>query len=202
MNWDNFNLVATRILELAYINVLWILFTLVGLGVFGIFPSTTAMFGVVRKLIRKEGHVKIFSTFWTLFRQDFIKANGFGFILLAFAYFLYIDFTFIYLNDGQFGFLLPVIAFVFISCLATVLFLFPVYVHFNLKFFHYIKQSFLIAITSPIEVLSIALLAVAIYFSITLFPGAIPLFSGSVFAYFATIISLRAFKRIEAKQAR
>ncbi|MGB5946593.1 YesL family protein [Paenisporosarcina sp.] len=200
MNWDNFERVANRMIQLAYINVLWIFFTLVGLGIFGLSPSTTAMFGVVRKLIRKEVGIKIFPTFWSLFRQDFIKANGFGLILAAIAYFLYFDFTFIQLNNGRFDFLLPVIGFVLISCIATALFLFPVYAHFNLKFLHYIKQAFLIAITSPLEVLAIALLAGVTYFLLSLFPGAIPLFSGSVFAYFATIISIRAFRRIEDKK--
>jgi len=200
MNWDNFERVANRMIQLAYINVLWIFFILVGLGFFGLFPSTTAMFGVVRKLIRKEVGIKIFPTFWALFRQDFIKANGFGLILAAIAYFLYFDFTFIQLNNGRFDFLLPVIGFILISCIATALILFPVYAHFNLKFLHYIKQAFLIAITSPLEVLTIALLAGAISFLLSLFPGALPLFSGSLFAYFATIISTRAFRRIEDKK--
>jgi uncharacterized membrane protein YesL len=199
MNWDNFERVANRMIQLAYINILWIFFTLVGLGIFGLFPSTTAMFGVVRKLIRNEVGVKIFPTFWTLFRQDFVKANGLGLILAAIAYFLYFDFTFIQLNNGRFDFLLPVIGFVLISCIAISLFLFPVYAHFNLKFLHYIKQAFLIAISSPLEVLAIAMIAGATYFLVSLFPGAIPLFSGSVFAYFATIISNRAFRRIESK---
>jgi uncharacterized membrane protein YesL len=75
-----------------------------------------------------------------------------------------------------------------------------VYAYFNLNFLHYFKQAFLIAITSPLEVLTIALMAGVTYFLLSLFPGAIPLFSGSVFAYLATIISNRAFRRIEEKK--
>lgn len=200
MNWDNFNRVANRMIELAYINILWIFFTLAGLGVFGIFPATTAMFGVIRKRIGKEADVKIFPAFWTLFRQDFLKANGLGLILVAIAYFLYFDIIFIQLNNGEFDYLLPFIAFILISYIATSLFFFPVFVHFDLKFFHYIKQSFLIAITSPIEVVAIGAVVGVTYFLISIFPGAIPLFLGSVIAYLTTLISLRAFRRIERKK--
>ena len=200
MNWDNFNRVAIRMIELAYINVLWIFFTLVGLGIFGIFPATTAMFGVIHKLRGSIVDMKIFPTFWLLFRQDFLKANGFGLIFLIIAYLVYFDFKFVQLNNGQFNFLLPVLAFVLLSFTATALLFFPVYAQFNLRFFSYFKQSFLIAVTSPFEVLAIALLLAIICFILGILPGAIPLFSGSVFAYFATLISYRAFRRIERKK--
>ena len=72
--------------------------------------------------------------------------------------------------------------------------------HFNLKFFQYIKQSFLIAITSPIEVIAIGASAGVIYMSAIVFPGIIPLFTGSVFSYLATLISFRSFARIEKRK--
>lgn len=200
MNWENFNRVAIRMMELAYINILWIFFTLVGLGIFGLFPATTAMFGVIRKQISKEEDVKIFPTFWILFRQDFMKANGLGLIFAAIAYFLYFDISFIHLNNGRFDFLLPVISFVLISYIVTALFIFPVYANFDLKFLHYIKQAFLIAITSPIEAVAISVVIGSTYFLISIFPGAIPLFSGSIIAYLTTLIGLRAFRRIERKK--
>jgi len=186
-------------IELAYINLLWIFFTLVGLIAFGIFPATAAMFAVVRKLIRDEEKFKILPTFWTLFRTDFLKTNGFGLIFLVIGYCFYYNFYFLQLNSGELQFLFPVLIFILISSIITLLFFFPVYVHFNLKFFQYLKQSFLIAITSPIEVITIGTLAGAIYFVATLFPGIIPLFPGSVFAYIATLISFKSFARIEKK---
>ena len=187
-------------IALAYINAIWILFSLVGLVAFGIFPATTAMFAVVRKLIKDEEHFKIFPTFWTLFRTDFLKANGFGLIFLIVAYFFYFDFYFLQMNSGKFQFLFPVLIFVLISGILTLLFFFPVYAHFNLSFFQYIKQSFLIAITSPIEVIAIGASAGIIYMNAIIFPGIIPLFTGSVFSYLATLISFRAFSRIEKRK--
>ncbi|QUG40226.1 DUF624 domain-containing protein [Psychrobacillus sp. INOP01] len=199
MNWENFNTIAYKVLRLAYINILWLLFCILGLGVFGIFPATTAMFAITRKLIIGEKNFKIFPAFWKYFKQDFMKANGFGIIILLTIYLLYFDFKFVQQNNN-FQFLLPILIFIFISFIITLIFFFPVYSHFKLRFFQYIKQSFFIAITSPIELISIGASAVVIYFVMTLFPGAIPLFSGSVFAYISTILSFRAFNRIEKKK--
>ncbi|MBO1911160.1 DUF624 domain-containing protein, partial [Microvirga sp. 3-52] len=64
MNWESFNNIAHRMIELIYINILWILFTILGLGIFGIFPATVSMFTIVRKIIVKEEKFKIFNTFW------------------------------------------------------------------------------------------------------------------------------------------
>jgi uncharacterized membrane protein YesL len=200
VGWEKFNRISYRMIELAYINLLWIFFTLVGLIAFGIFPATAAMFAVVRKLIRDEKKFKILPTFWTLFRTDFLKTNGFGLIFLVIGYFFYFDFYFLQLNSGELQFLFPVLIFLLISCIITLLFFFQVYAHFNLKFFQYLKQSFLIAITSPIEVLTIGALAGGIYFIATLFPGITPLYTGSVFAYVATLISFRSFARIEKRK--
>lgn len=199
VGWDKFSRISYKMIELAYINLLWIFFTLVGLIAFGIFPATAAMFAVVRKLIRDEEKFKVLPLFWTLFRRDFLKSNGFGLIFLVISYCFYYNFHFLQLNSGELQFLFPVLIFILISSIITLLFFFPVYVHFNLKFFQYLKQSFLIAITSPIEVISIGAVAGGIYFVATLFPGIIPLFPGSVFAYIATLISFRSFARIEKK---
>ncbi|WP_186668381.1 YesL family protein [Sporosarcina sp. BP05] len=199
VGWDKFNRIAYRMIELAYINILWIVFTLIGLVAFGIFPATTAMFAVVRKLIKDEEKFKIFPTFWNSFRADFLKVNGLGLVFLTVSYFFYFDFYFLQQNSGMLQFLYPILIFILISGIVTFLFFFPVYAHFNLKFFQYIKQSFLIAITSPIEVIAIGATAIGIYFVTTFIPGIIPLFTGSVFAYVATLISFRAFARIERR---
>lgn len=181
--------------------MLWILFSGIGLFIFGIFPSTVAMFSIAHKLIKNEENIKIFPTYWTSFRSNFLQANGFGLIFLLIAYFFYFDFYFLQLNSGKLEFLYPVLIFILISGIITLLFFFPVYSHFELKFFQYFKQSFFIAITSPIEVIAIAAVAAIIFFITTILPGIIPLFTGSVFAYAATYISFRAFARIQRRQS-
>ena len=146
-------------IEFAYINLFGFYCTFVGFIALRFLPATAAMFSIVRKLIQDEENFKILPTFWNLFRTDFLKTNGFGLIFLIIGYFFYFDFYFLQLNNGKLQFLFPILIFILISVIFTFLFFFPVYVHFNLKFFQYIKQSFLIAITSPIEVIAIGALA-------------------------------------------
>ncbi|MDC3423143.1 DUF624 domain-containing protein [Aquibacillus sp. 3ASR75-11] len=198
--WEKFNQIVYWMLKIAYINLLWIFFTVIGLIAFGIFPATAAMFAITRKwIILEERDFKIFQTFWSFYRQDFFKLNGFALIFIVIGYFLYYDVSFLQLNSGSFRFLIPVVMLIAISYVITLLFFFPVFVHFKLKFFQYMKQSFLIALTSPVEVSGMILSAFLLYAMVYLLPGIIPLFTGSLLAVCLTLLSKRAFLRLEKK---
>lgn|SRR5690606_31929158 len=198
---DRFYILATWMLRLAYLNILWLFFTLVGLVFFGLFPATSAMFTITRKWIfLGERNLKLFKTFWTAYKHDFLKQNGYGLIFLLVGYFIYYDITFIQLNPGKFSFLIPVIILIFTGSMITLLFFFPVFVHFKLSFFQYIKQALLIGISSILELVGMIASIFLIYGMVVLLPGTIPLFTGSVLAVAITFLSQRAFKRIAIKK--
>ena len=48
---SNFYRAAEWISRLFLLNILWVVFTIVGLGIFGFGPATAAMFAIVRKWI-------------------------------------------------------------------------------------------------------------------------------------------------------
>ena len=54
------------VLKFFYANLLWFVFTMLGLGVFGFMPATTALFSVTRKWIMGKTDIPIFKTFWQL----------------------------------------------------------------------------------------------------------------------------------------
>ena len=56
------------IMRLAVVNGLWILFSLFGLLVGGVFPATVAALGLSRKWILGEQEVKIWKTFKQIYR--------------------------------------------------------------------------------------------------------------------------------------
>ncbi|RDW20649.1 YesL family protein [Oceanobacillus chungangensis] len=201
VSWDKFNTIALWMLKVGYLNLIWILFTCIGVVVFGFFPATGAMFSIVRKWYKKENDFRIFPAFWKIYKKEFFKLNGFAVLFTIVGYVLYYDFTFLQINSGKLSFLFPVLVLILIAYVITLLFFFPVYIHFELKFFQYIKQAFLIAVTSPVETLSIALSFVALYFIVTLIPGIIPLFTGNVLAVVSTWISNRAFRRIKIRKS-
>ncbi|WP_221566048.1 YesL family protein [Alkalihalobacillus sp. TS-13] len=199
--WEKFNKVAYWMLKAAYINLLWILFTCLGLVVFGLFPSTIAMFTVVQKWFKKKD-IRIFQTYWRMFRKEFIKGNGFGLIFLSLGYFLYYDFLLLQANHGSLQYLYPILVFILFVYILTLLFFFTVYVHFQLSFFQYLKQAFLIAVVSPLETLLILAAIILMYIMITILPGIIPLFPGSILAFVTTWLSRRAFQKIKNKQVK
>ncbi|MFC4025064.1 YesL family protein [Oceanobacillus longus] len=200
MGWDKFNSIAVWMIKIAYLNILWIVFTILGFVLFGLFPATSSMFTIVHKWFHKEHHLPIFHTFWVNYRSNFLKLNGFSFIFLIIGYILYYDFLFLQLNSGKLQFLFPIFVLISLAYVITLLFFFPVYVQFDLKFFQYIKQSFLVAVTSPLETLQIAIAIAALYFIVTFLPGIIPLFTGSVLAVAMTWISYRAFRKIRLRK--
>src|SRR5690625_6342583 len=55
-----FYTLANWIMRLAYVNILWIAFSLVGIIILGFFPATIGMFTVIRKWIQGDGDIPIF----------------------------------------------------------------------------------------------------------------------------------------------
>ena len=73
---NGLNRFCTWVMRLAYLNVLWILFSLAGLVVFGLMPATAAMFTVAREWAKGNTDAPVFSVFkfplTSLFRLFFV----------------------------------------------------------------------------------------------------------------------------------
>lgn len=198
--WAKFHYIATWVFNVAYLNLLWILFSIIGLVFFGLFPATAAMFAIVRKwVILDERDFNIFTTFWFFYRKDFLKLNGFALFFFIIGYFIYFNISFLVLNPNSFHFLYPGTIIFTLAYAMTLLYFFPVFVHFKLSFFQYIKQAFLLAVISPLEVIAILLVAVILFAFIVWIPGMIPLFSGSVLSICILYLSRRSFRRLTQK---
>ncbi|WP_054705945.1 DUF624 domain-containing protein [Bacillus sp. JCM 19041] len=91
--WGSFYRVSVFISKLAYVNALWIGFTLLGLIVFGAAPATVALFTVTRAWVNKEWDVPVFKTFWSIYKEEFWRANASGIALFAVGFLLYWNLT-------------------------------------------------------------------------------------------------------------
>jgi uncharacterized membrane protein YesL len=61
-------------MKLAYLNLLWIVFSVGGLIVFGSIPASVSLFTIVRKwLINKETDLPIFHTFFQNYKNEFLN---------------------------------------------------------------------------------------------------------------------------------
>ncbi|WP_416147390.1 YesL family protein [Salipaludibacillus sp. HK11] len=191
---------ADWVMKLAYINLLWFLFTFLGLIILGFMPSTVAMFTVVRKLLLKDD-IPIFKTFYRAFKKEFLKSNLLGFVLGVVGFILYIDYLYLGTTDGYIHSALSVgLILISICYIAITLIILPIYVHYDLKFIHYFKHAFFIALISPHIIIFLAVGIVGIYYVFNFLPGLTMFFLGSGVATFSMWCTLMALHRIEKKK--
>lgn len=185
------------ITSLAYLNILWLAFTILGVGFLGIFPSTIAMFSVTRKWVQGEGDRSIFKLFWSTYRKEFLKSQVYGYFLVLIGVWLVFDLKFFLHQQGTAFLILRVISLALLIVYLLVLFyLFPMYVHFQMKFYQYLKYAFTIGFAYPLYTLLIAIgIFVLGYFSFK-FTGVIAVWSGSLLALWISFITHQVFKKV------
>jgi uncharacterized membrane protein YesL len=188
------------ITRFAYINLLWIGFSLAGLIVFGFFPATVSLFTVIRKWLMGDTEIPIFQTFLSTFKKEFVKSNLMGLIVCVIGGLIVLDLVYMRTSGSSFvkAIQVPVYMFIFIFVL-TSFYLIPVYVHYDLKLFQMIKNSFLIMLLNPISTLVMIFSVVAIYFVMQAIPGLGFFFGGSVSAAVIMSASYIAFKKLDQK---
>ena len=189
------------ITRLAYLNLLWILFTLLGGVIFGFFPATISMFAIVREWLKGDPEVPLFSTFRKYFKEEFMKSNLLGVLVTLIIVIIGLDIIYIQSTNSDlltwtylplFAFMLLFIMFLF--------YLFPSFVHFNLKLGQIIKNSFFIMLINPFTTLLIFLCLLPFFYLISLLPAIGIIFGGSVYALISMRFSLHTFQKVSDKQ--
>lgn len=188
------------IMKLAYINILWISFSLLGLIVFGFFPATAAMFVIVRKILMDKDEIPILKTFWESYKSEFLKSNFLGLILIITGYILYIDILFLRNTTGFINLLYYPTLMLALGFVLTLLYVFPTFVHFDLRILQVIKNAFVIMLMNPLSTVLMVIGSFAVYLLLTTIPGLIPLFSGSILSLVIMWASFFAFSRIKKIQ--
>lgn len=189
-------------MRLAYVNLLWFVFTILGLVIFGMGPSTTAMFAVIRKWQMDGLETPIFKTFWHSYKTEFKKANLLFLLLFAVGYTLFFDFRFLLQMEGwQFTMLAVLVASILFVFTFTVFFIYPMFVHYNLKIAQYIKYSFLLVISHPIQIVLMAVSLALIAFMFILLPAMIFFYSGSLICLIITKFTWKVFEKVDYTQS-
>ncbi|WP_077623001.1 YesL family protein [Sediminibacillus massiliensis] len=186
--------------RLAYLNLLWLLFTFAGLVVVGFFPATAAMFKIERKWLEGEEELPLFSVFVEECKKSFLTANLLGYLLVLFGLLLVINYRLATAMDGvagdMIGFFLLGLGVVYVIVVA---YLYPVYVYYDVKSLDHIKYALVIGVSSPVVTLLMVVgIILFIYFS-SVFPGVIPVYGGSFLSFILMGFSYSAFKRLEQK---
>jgi uncharacterized membrane protein YesL len=197
---ESLNKLLEWISRLAFLNLLWISFSLLGLVIFGFFPATVAMFAVARKWMLGNDEMSIFKTFWTAYKQEFLKSNLLGLMISVISIILYIDFRFVQLAENSIASILYVpffiITFIFISMLFYII---PIFVHYDMKLSQVIKNSFFVMIMNPLSTFYMLIGTFGICFVLSYAPPICILYSGNLLALFIMKPATNAFEKINQK---
>ncbi|WP_053362794.1 YesL family protein [Bacillus sp. FJAT-27251] len=189
------------IAKFAYLNLLWIGFSLLGLVVLGIFPATISMFAIIRKWLMGETDIPIFRTFWTTYKAEWVHGNGLGLFMAAVGGLIVLNLVFIR-NSGSTGISviqIPLYLFM-LAALMTMFYLFPVYVHYELRLVQMIKNAFLMMLISPLENLVMIAGVAAVIFVVRFLPGFGFFFGGSLSAAIIMAAGYVVFNKMAKKQ--
>lgn len=191
------------IAKLAYLNLLWLLFSVVGLVVLGVGPATVSVFTIIRQWLHSDRDFSIWKTFIETYRQEFWRANGLTLLIAPVCLFVFVDFAVI--RTLPTSFLIDFIVFpaVIILSLITIIaisYLFATYVHFNVPFWVKVKYALLIAGLYPLS--GLLILVGLFIFAIIAFiiPAIIPFYAVSVPAFLIQTSALRAFWKLASQQ--
>lgn len=195
------NNILEWISRLALLNLLWISFSLLGLIVFGFFPATVAMFSIVRRWAMGDMDFSIPKLFWRTYKKEFIKSNLLGAIISLLGLVLIIDFFFLQQASSQIQNLLSV-PFLIISILfvCSLFYIFPMYVHYDMKIVQVIKNSFFIMIMRPFSTIMMFVCSIGLAILLSFAPPLLIICSGNLFALLMTKPAMNAFLHINRKK--
>jgi len=175
------------------LNLVWLLACL---PVVTVFPSTAAMFGVVRDWTR-EGETGVFGPFVLRFRQNFVQSLVVGVLWTLFGGALFLDFLVANrLSGGTQVAARSLLVLVGVLYALASVFLFPVMVHYDTKWTAVPKNALLISVGRlPTALLCLPTVAAAatLTFAVPLLVVVTP----SITAYAVYRLCDREFRRID-----
>ncbi|WP_130859055.1 YesL family protein [Gracilibacillus phocaeensis] len=171
------NVLAVETTDQLMVNVI----TIALLAPFTLFPASTALFGVVRQWIIGNSEIPMLRSFWKYYKENYLRSLVGGLIIVPLVSILIIDY-FYFINANS-----PLLyAFLFIGMFLFVFIMhyFSNTVHFDLKFFTSLKNSFLLSIGNPVYTIGIAASSVVIiYISFQVYIVLIFLGTGTLIAF-------------------
>ncbi|TLM84593.1 YesL family protein [Pseudarthrobacter sp. NamE5] len=171
------------LLWIACLNLLWIFFTVIGLGVLGAGPATAAAHIAVRKRARGEA-APLARSFASQFFGNFGRANALALPVMAVAVVLAMNWNFFSTSDGLFPQLMAVgILAVAILLAGASCYLFPMYARYELPLGQYLFLSSRFAFRHLAGTVILLFITAAVFHASSTVPGLIPFFSIGAWLY-------------------
>jgi uncharacterized membrane protein YesL len=189
--------VSEWLMQLAFINFLWLIFTILGLGVFGWAPAMVATFGVLRKMLKSpDKDFPLFRTFLQMYRKDFISANFLGFIIAIGGLSLFFSGSIIGEMNGPLPLKLLLLTVVFLFGV-IILLIFPVYCHYRLTVHQTIRYSLSIGLANLHYIGLLLLVLLLLFIVYGTLPAIMIFYLVSLPGLIVTHFCLKIFENIE-----
>lgn len=184
-------------------------FVLFSIPVVTIGASLTALYTCTQRLVYEESREEklVFLEFWHAFRRNFKQATALWLICLAAILFLGAYYFVVQRLAGGFG-TLYMVTFFFLTLvfLFGFLYVFPLQARFKNTVRNTLRNAWLLSVAAlPWTVLTILLIAGAVYVSFIMNPGAAGFFTYlwavcgfSIVAYFQSFLTRQAFRKLES----
>ncbi|MDQ0207243.1 YesL family protein [Alkalicoccobacillus murimartini] len=187
------------LMRLAVINLLWIGFTLFGLGLFGWAPASAAAFTVMRKSfmgtgLTGENSASIFRDFKESYKKEFVSANLFGWLIVAGLGLLVVSGRAMVLMEASMlpRMILLTVLFLFVSIL---LLAFPLKAFMSMSSVHTVRFALLLGVANMHYVLILCLILTVLVYMYVLFPGLVLFYGVSLPAAIIMQFALRIFAK-------
>ncbi|UOQ50027.1 DUF624 domain-containing protein [Gracilibacillus caseinilyticus] len=167
----------------------------------GIFPATTASISVARKWIQQKDVNSVYQAFKQAYKQEFIRANIMGYILVVIAAILFLNYQAILQLGDQIP-VFVVFAYYFVIFLFSILalWIFPLLSHYQTTVQEYFKNALIIGITKmPVTITMALVLFIILYVSLEL-PTMLLFCTISLIAVAMAFLSVQVFEKIDKEQ--
>lgn len=193
--------IANWISRMALLNLLWMLYTLRGLIVGGVFPATVASLGVVRKWLMEEQDIKIWETFKKGYSQEFLSSNILGWVMTGIGMILFLNYQVMVASPQEVHFIIP---FAFYLTILIYLFVFiwsfPLMAHYKASVLQHMINALVIGFTKMHKSIAILVSLFSILYVSLEFPAAIVFFLFSLSSLIWFWFTLSVFKSLDDKK--
>ena len=188
------------ITEFVMLNLMWFAGCVLGGVIFGWAPSTVALLAVIRNKIMKKEYYGVVRSFWATYKKEFIKSNALGIVCMLFLVIVSINkINFDSQPEGIFTILSVISTVVRVLICGIILYMFPLYVHYNMDLKEYFIRALNLLIVKPFVTICIVLWTLLVYVIIMKIPGLIAIFGVSVYFYGIMAINYQFFMRNEQR---
>ncbi|GIE95636.1 YesL family protein [Paractinoplanes rishiriensis] len=189
---------ADEVVWAAKINMLWLLFTLVGGVLLGVGPATVAAYTLARRHALDESF-QAFPAFLAVYRREFVRGSLLFLPVLGVSVFLVSNY-FYFASMGGVGTLPRLATLVALAAVVVIVsFLLPMAVHYNLRAQAFLPKASLFALTRPVPSVLLLFLFTAVIYASTMFPFLVLTVAIGGWIQLNTWLCLRFFAENEAR---